>query len=306
MRSLLIAVALVLCGCQTTQPSSDLKDDPNPSSVVVETSREQTEQTEEIKVANQKIGGQLGSIDDRADWILWRLAMIPDSDFTEKDREIEDAAEVIRFSVDESQKEQVRIEEALEDLESANSRVAAAIGEINQLESLVLEYEKSDREIRQEALRNLRGFISLSFTIGFSMIIGGAFVAFKVNPRLGGIIISVGVLAVGLAAASQMYLEEIALIGLVALVVGFILVVIMVGNTMVKGKNYEEAIREVVELIEEIKDYMSNSSLNEMRSEIFGPQGFANQFTNEITKKIIAEVKAKNNFEKLSRKQVQK
>ncbi len=304
MRSLLLIVALVLCGCDATQ--NFVKDDPNPSAVVIETSRVQIEQTEEIKIANEKIGGHLDSIDNRADWILWRLAMVPDADFTDDHREMEDAAEIIRVSVDESQKEQVRIEEALEDLESANARVSAAIGEIDQLEDLIVEYEKTDREVRQEALRNLRGFISLAFTIGFSMVVGGAFVAFRVNPRLGGTIVGVGVLALGLATASQYYLEEIALVGLVALVVGFILVVFMLGNTLVRGRNYEEAIREIVELIEEIKDYMSTSDLDEMRKKIFGAQGFANQFTNEITKKIIAEVKAKNNFEKLSRKKIQK
>ena len=86
-----------------------------------------------------------------------------------------------------------------------------------------------------------------------------------------------------------------------ALVIGFILVMFLLGNTLVKGKGYEEATREIVELIEEIKDHMSDANLDGMRKEIFGPNGFAIRFTNPITKKIIAEVKAKNHFEKLSR-----
>lgn len=247
----------------------------------------------------------LSAINTEAERILRTTATVPDQDMTDELKEAEVRAGSITDHVKEAEKEQVRIEEALEDLKSANDRAAAAIGQISGLEDLIVEYEKTDREIRQEAMKNLRGFISLAFAVGFCLLVGGAFVALKIDGKLGGVMAGVGILAVGFAAASQYYLEEIALVGLVALVVGFILVVFMVGSSLARGKEYESAIREVVELIEEIKDYMSDANLDDMRKKIFGPNGFANRFQNEITKKIVAEVKAKNNFDKLSRKKEQ-
>lgn len=298
---LVVLTSILLVGCDSTPKSVHSVD--HPSIQMVDTVREQIEQAEEIEKSSGQIGSHLENIDREAEEILWRTAEIPDEDMSSQTSEVESRAESIRDSVKEAHKEQVRIEEALEDLKSANDRAAAAIGKIEGLEDLVAEYEKTDREVRQQAIQNMRGFVSLAFAIGFVMLVGGVFVALKVDTRLGGAVAAVGILAVGFAAASQYYLEEIAIIGLVALVVGFIIVTLLLANSLVKGKGYEEAIREVVELIEEIKDHMSQSNLDGMRKEIFGPNGYAIRFTNPITKKIIAEVKAKNHFEKLTRKE---
>lgn len=294
-----IIAFMSLQACQTPPTSSH--GESHPSIQMVDTVREQTEQAEEIGQSSSLIGSRLHDIDREAEEILWRTAEIPDEEMTSQTTEVETRAVSIRDSVKDAHKEQVRIEEALEDLNAANARAAAAIGQVEGLEELVIEYEQSDREIRQQAIQNMRGFVSLAFSIGFVMLVGGAFLAMKIDTKMGSAIMGVGILAIGFAAASQYYLEEIAIIGLVALVIGFILVMFLLGNTLVKGKGYEEATREIVELIEEIKDHMSDANLDGMRKEIFGPNGFAIRFTNPITKKIIAEVKAKNHFEKLSR-----
>jgi hypothetical protein len=199
--------------------------------------------------------------------------------------------------VDEAEKEQIRIEEALEDLESANARVSAAVGQIEDLEDLVKDYEQSDREVRKEALANLHSFITLFFVIGFGMLIGGAFLTFWVSGKLGGAVLAIGVLTVGFASASQYYLEEIATIGLVVLIVGFFAALGVVGWMLLDGKNDKKAIAEIVELIEETKDHLTP----EERKEIFGRDGFASHMTSDLTKKIIAQVKIKNGFKNLSR-----
>lgn len=296
---LLITMLAGLQACETL-PTSSHGDD-HPSIQMVDSVREQIEQAEEIGQSSSLIDSHLQDIDREAEEILWRTAEIPDEEMTSQTTEVEARATSIRDSVKDAHKEQVRIEEALEDLGAANARAAAAIGQVEGLEELVAEYKQSDREIRQQAIKNMRGFVSLAFSIGFIMLVGGAFLALKIDAKLGSAIMGVGVLAVGFGAASQYYLEEIAIVGLVALVVGFILVMFLLGNTLVKGKGYQEATREIVELIEEIKDHMSESNLDGMRKEIFGPNGFASRFQNDITKKIVAEVKAKNHFERLSR-----
>ncbi len=296
--TILLSLLLCMTACVTTRGTNSHPE--NTASTVVDSVREQKEQTEEITDASSEISGGLERVDNHADSILDEIAIAPE----DRDRSIdptlnsiEESAESIKEEIDSVQKEQVRIGEALEDLESANARVSAAVGQIEQLEDLVAEYEQSDREVRKEALENLHSFITLFFVIGFGMLIGGAFLTFWVNGRLGGVVLAIGVLTVGFAAASQYYLEEIAVVGLVVLVVGFLASLGVVGWMLIDGKNDKKAIAEIVELIEETKDHLTP----EERQEIFGRDGFASRMTSDLTKKIIAQVKIKNGFKNLTR-----
>ena len=300
----MIAVFAMLAGCEIFQEiTTDIPE--HTSSTVVDSVREQKEQTEEITNASEVIGNDLKSIDDQANSILNDIALVPDDHNYNIDptlESIEDSAEIIKETVDNSQKEQIRIDESLEDLEQANDRVAAAVGQIEELEDLVQEYEQSDREIRKEALENLHENITLFFTVGFAMIVGGAFVMFWVSRRLGGTLLAIGFLTVGLATASQYYMEEIAQIGLYVFVGGFLLTVVIVGFMLLNGKNYEKAIEEIVELIEEMKDHLDD----EERKEIFGRDGFASRLQSPMTKKIVSQIKIKNGFTNLSRTKTKK
>ena len=294
----LVTTVTLMIGCEALQ---DMNSHPeNTASTVVDSLREQREQTEEITDATGEIAGSLNSIDNEAEAILNDIALVPDDRNYNIDPtldSIENSAEAIKEHVDDAEKSQVRIDEALEDLNSANARVAAAVGQIEELEDLVTEYEQSDREVRKEALENLHSFITLFFVIGFGMLVGGAFIAFWVNGRLGAVILAVGMLTVGFAAASQFYLEEIALVGLIVLIVGFLATIGVIGWMLLNGKRYEKAIEEIVELIEEMKEHLDR----EERQEIFGRNGFASDLTSPMTKKIISQIKIKNNFKNLGR-----
>jgi uncharacterized phage infection (PIP) family protein YhgE len=298
MKNLVMAfVVLTLIGCEAIQ---EINRPDNTASTVVDSVREQKEQTEEITDSTEAIAGTLESIDREAESILNDIALVPEDRNYNIDPtldSIEGSAEAIKERVDEAEKEQIRIEEALEDLESANARVSAAVGQIEDLEDLVKDYEQSDREVRKEALANLHSFITLFFVIGFGMLIGGAFLTFWVSGKLGGAVLAIGVLTVGFASASQYYLEEIATIGLIVLIVGFFAALGVVGWMLLDGKNDKKAIAEIVELIEETKDHLTP----EERKEIFGRDGFASHMTSDLTKKIIAQVKIKNGFKNLSR-----
>ena len=287
-------ILTTMMGCEALQKVEDQIN--GASNSVSNSVREQKEQTEEITNASDAISGSLNDIDTEADSILDGIALAPNQTDPLLG-EIEDSAEQIKEHVDGAQLEQVRIEEALEDLEQANTIISAAIGTIEKLEDLVIEYEQSDREIRQEALQNLHGFITLFFVIGFGMLIGGAFITFWVNGKLGGIVLAIGVLTVGFAAASQYYLEEIATIGLVVLIVGFVAAAGVIGWMLIEGRNDKKAIAEIVELIEETKDHLTL----EERKEIFGRDGFASRMTSDLTKKIVAQVKIKNGFKNLGK-----
>lgn len=282
----------MMVGCESLQEITSTPE--NTSATVVDSVREQKEQTEEITDASGAISGTLGNIDEEADSILNGIALAPNQNDPLLDS-IENNAESIKEHVDVAEKEQVRIEEALEDLESANARVAAAIGEIKSLEDLVREYEESDREVRKEALQNLHSFITLFFVAGFAMLIGGAFLTFWVSGKLGGIVLAIGVLTVGFAAASQFYLEEIATVGLIVLIVGIVASLGVVGWMLIDGRNDKEAIKEIVQLVEEMKVRLSA----EERKEVFGVGGYASKVTSSLTKKIISHIKIKNGFKKI-------
>lgn len=289
-------VMLTLVGCEAIQEINNIP--ANTSNTMVDSVREQKEQTEEITDASGAIQDELNSIDKEANSILNDIALVPEDRNYNIDPtldSIENSAETIKEHVDGAEKEQIRIEEALEDLNAANARVSAAVGQIEQLEELVTEYEQSDREVRKEALENLHSFITLFFVIGFGMLIGGAFLVFWVSGKLGGIVLAIGVLTVGFAAASQYYLEEIATIGLIVLIVGFFATLGVVGWMLIDGRNDKEAMKEIVNLIEAMKERLTP----EERKEIFGVGGVASKLTSDLTKQIVAKVKIKNGFKRV-------
>ena len=156
VRRILVMMTLVsipLVGCEAIQEINNSPE--NTASTVVDSVREQKEQTDEITDATGTIAGTLKSIDEEANEILNDIALVPSDRNYNIDPtldSIEDSAENIKEHVDGAEKEQIRIEEALEDLNAANARVSAAVGQIEQLEDLVKEYEQSDREVRKEAL----------------------------------------------------------------------------------------------------------------------------------------------------------
>lgn len=292
----MFAMLMTTIGCEMLQEVSN-ESPANTSSTVVDSVREQREQTDEITNASEVIGNDLEKIDEHAESILNDIALVPENKNYNIDptlESIEDSAEAIKETVDDAQKEQVRIDESLEDLEQANNRVAAAVGQIEQLEDLVKEYEQSDREVRKEALENLYNSITLFFVIGFAMIIGGAFVMFWVSKKLGATLLGIGFLTVGFASASQFYMEEIAQVGLYVLIGGFLLTAVIVGYMLLNGKNTEKATLEIVQLVEAMKERLSD----EERKEIFGQDGVASRLTSPITKNLISRIKIKNGWHK--------
>ena len=165
--ALIFAMLMTTNGCEMLQEASN-ESPSNTSGTVVDSVREQREQTDEITNASEVIGNDLNTIDEKADSILNDIALVPEDKNYNIDptlERIEDSAEAIKETVDDAQKEQIRIDESLEDLEQANNRVAAAVGHIEDLEELVRDYEQSDREVRKEALENLHESITLFFTI---------------------------------------------------------------------------------------------------------------------------------------------
>jgi hypothetical protein len=286
----LLFVSMLLLGCKTLDsPSVE-----NISADFRNSVQEQIEQTEEIKNATELIARQLGDIDLQAENILNEIALMPEDQINNGMVSIEDSAETIKETVDEAQKEHIRIDESLEDLESANHRASSLLTQTKKLEQLLEEYKESDREVRREALENLHSYITLFFVIGFATVLIGAFLTFWVNGKLGGVVLGVGVLTVGFAAASQYYLQEIAVVGLIVLILGFVVTLGVIIWLLLDGKNDKVAMKEIVSLVEAMKHHLTE----EERKQIFGPTGLASRMTSDLTKKVVSQIKIKNGLNK--------
>lgn len=247
---------------------------------------QQKSKTNTIEKSNKEIMNKVGDIDNKADTIL----IAP-----ENTDQVTKSAIGIKSDVSDIEKENVRLTEALAGLKDTSKNLEAASKQVKTLENKLQLLEDRDKQTRDEGLKYLYKFITLFFVVGFAMLIGGAFITFWVNKKLGGALLGIGLLTVGFASASQYYLQEIAQIGLVVLIVGFLVAMGVVAYLLLRGKHSEEAVEQTVELIEAMKDLLSDDE----REQIFGKGGFASKLTSEHTKKIIARIKIKNGFVKL-------
>ena len=171
----------------------------------------------------------------------------------------------------------------------------AVESQVKELETEVIKYKSATSQAQAQALEKLYEYINIFWIIGFAAIIGGAALAFFANKGFGGTISLFGVIMIGFASASQYYLQEIAFTGAVILIGSFLVGLIMIGWSAVRGKNQDQAIKEIVELIEILKETMTDDE----KERIFGRDGLASRVQSELTTKIINKVREKNGFLRL-------
>ena len=171
----------------------------------------------------------------------------------------------------------------------------AVESQVKELETEVIKYKSATSQAQAQALEKLYEYINIFWIIGFAAIIGGAALAFFANKGFGGTISLIGVIMIGFASASQYYLQEIAFTGAVILIGSFLVGLIMIGWSAVRGKNQDQAIKEIVELIEILKETMTDDE----KERIFGRYGLASRVQSELTTKIINKVREKNGFLRL-------
>jgi hypothetical protein len=185
---------------------------------------------------------------------------------------------------------------AADRVQEETDKLQEVIGQVKKMEDRVAELQNLEKEGRAKAMEKLYGYITLFWIIGFSVMAGGAALAFFVSKKTGLLIIMVGAVMIGFASASQYYLQEIALIGgilLIALIVGGVGMLVW---SMVKAQRSSTAIKEIVEMIEILRETMTDDE----RERIFGPNGVASKVQSDLTKEIIGQIKEKNGFNKLA------
>ena len=167
---------------------------------------------------------------------------------------------------------------------------------VTSMEKQVAELTNAENITRQNSLETLYKYITLFWVIGFVVLAGGAVIAFMVNKTMGFSICVVGAIMLGFASASQYYLEEIAMGGGALLILMVVTGIGMVGWSLFKSKNNATAIREIVEMMEILKEDMTDSE----RSRIFGADGLATKVQSDLTKEIIQRIRDKNGFTRLA------
>jgi uncharacterized membrane protein YciS (DUF1049 family) len=106
---------------------------------------------------------------------------------------------------------------------------------------------------------------------------------------IGGIILCAGFVSVGLAAANQYYYQEIATVGLVVFIIGFLASAISVGYFIFRNKKTEEAVADNVKLLEDIKTEIPE----EAKVKIFGDGGLATKVQKQSTQRLVKEIRSK-------------
>ena len=182
-----------------------------------------------------------------------------------------------------------RIEAEAVNLKNTTALVAS-------MEKKVAELSSIEDTTRQHSLETLYKYITLFWVIGFIVLAGGAVIAFMVNKIMGFSICVVGAIMLGFASASQYYLEEIAMGGGALLILMVVTGIGMVGWSLFKAKNNATAIHEIVEMMEILKEDMTDSE----RSRIFGVDGLATKVQSDLTKEIIQQIRDKNGFARLA------
>jgi hypothetical protein len=167
--------------------------------------------------------------------------------------------------------------------------------EVSKLETSLSNLRIAMDGAKVAAMERLYGYITMFWVIGFVLIAAGAAVAFFLNKGYGGALVLLGALMLGFASASHRYMDEIAMVGAVLLIGAFICSVGMIAWSTINSKRNSIAIREIVEMIEILKETMTEDE----QKRIFGADGIAANLQSDLTKEIVAKIKEKNGFKKL-------
>lgn len=185
--------------------------------------------------------------------------------------------------------------ESADSIVKENGKLKKLTAEVTKLEKSLTNLQIAMDEAKVAAMERLYGYITMFWIIGFLLIAAGAAVAFFLNKSYGGMLALLGALMLGFASASHRYMDQIAMVGAILLIAGFIVAVAMVAWSTLNSKRNSTAIKEIVEMIQILKETMTEDE----QKRIFGPEGVASKVQSDLTKEIIATIKEKNGFKKL-------
>lgn len=281
----IVAVLLCTIGCATTNQHKPTITEGSAISTIQSITDHMDRDIADIKEDATYIQAESAKADGELDYLYERVG---NEDKPRMDNAID--------SVWEMKTHADQIVVASDRLQEENDKLQAVMSQIKKMEDRVAELQNLEKEGRAKAMEKLYGYITLFWIIGFSVMAGGAALAFFVSKKTGLLVILVGAVMIGFASASQYYLQEIALIGgilLIGLIVGGVGMLVW---SMVKAQRSSTAIKEIVEMIEILKETMTEDE----NERIFGENGVASKVQSDLTREIIGQIKEKNGFKRLA------
>jgi hypothetical protein len=200
--------------------------------------------------------------------------------------------------LDATSKNNTSIAEAAAAIKQGNERLKTDSGSVLDLQKRNAELENEKEKLQNEAIEELYTTSAYIFGLGFFTILGGLFLAFFVNRKLGYVVAGVGLLGMAIAAGAIYYLKTIATVAVISIVVS-IVVSVGVGiwyfvKEVREKDDYKTATEENVELIQKLKQEVPE----EIRIKYFGEkvvEPVAVQLQSESTQQIVQKVKTQLN-----------
>lgn len=278
-----VALTSILCGCRS--PGFETPSSTAVSSTSLQSVREHTQ------TAIDDINSDIVAIIQETTTSQATLATVQATTTVEQKLLVEQVV----TSIQEIEHKAENIVEAAKDIQTESNKLADLTNQVNKLEQKLVTLSSAVEGSRVKALEKLYGYITMFWVIGFILLAGGAAVSLFLNKSYGAAMCLLGLLMLGFASASQYYMEEIAFVGAILLIVGFAVGVGMIIWSVFKGNRTDVAIKEVVEMMEILKETMTDDE----QVRLFGETGLASKVQSDITKSIVAKIREKNGFAKL-------
>jgi hypothetical protein len=242
---------------------------------------------EKVETATENIAKETEQIKQSAVAITESATIIKDS--TDDPKITEEASKIV---VESNKVENAAIS-VQKETESIKQEIVAdktqpLLDQIEELENTNSDWKKKYDDLVAASTAEIQKIVRIFWMVGFAMIVAGMIVAYF-HRIIGGMILCAGFVSVGLAAANQYYYQEIATVGLVVFIIGFLVSAGSVGYLIFRSKKTEEAVADNVQLLESIKTEVPE----EVKNKIFGDDGIARKVQKASTQKIVKEIRSK-------------
>jgi ABC-type multidrug transport system fused ATPase/permease subunit len=266
---------LFLIGCSSGQPTNQLNT--KPSVPLTETGKEIIRQSDRMSEETRKISEATSEIKQESTNIK----------LSTEDPKIEDSANKIDDSANTIKTETDKLNQAIEDLKLQAVKVNELASQVNKLEKENTELKDWKKMEAEKATKALYEYSTFFYGIGFLVLIGGGALTFLYSKQVGVMLILLGAMIIGLAAAATYYLQYIAIIGLVILILSILAALGTIVKMMFDSKTNGTVAKETIDLMEKMKKELPL----ELREKYFGNGGVADKVQSKVTKEVVRKLR---------------
>lgn len=278
--AIILSFGLFMMGAKCTSTPSIVK----PTTPVATTVYQNIEK---VETATENIAKETEQIKQSAVAITESATIIKDS--TDDPKITEEASKiVVESNKVENAAISIQKETEMVKQEIVADKTQPLLDQIEELENTNSDWKKKYDDLVAASTAEIQKIVRIFWMVGFAMIVAGMIVAYF-HRIIGGMILCAGFVSVGLAAANQYYYQEIATVGLVVFIIGFLVSAGSVGYLIFRSKKTEEAVADNVQLLESIKTEVPE----EVKNKIFGDDGIARKVQKPSTQKMVSEIRAK-------------